>query len=52
VKLYQAIAAKVIGHLKMVDIIINWSLVSNHSYYIIRASNALATRLQVQASLC
>jgi len=38
IKIYQAIAAKLIGHLKMIDIIIDWSPVSNRTYYILRAS--------------
>lgn len=38
IKIYQAIAAKVIGQLNAVDIIIDWSPVHNRTYYILRAS--------------
>jgi len=38
INIYQAIAAKVIGHLNTVDIIIYWSPVNTNDYYILRAS--------------
>lgn len=37
-KIYQVIAAKLIGHLNSVDIIVDWSPVSNKTYYILRTS--------------
>ena len=38
IKIYQAITSRIIGHLRTVDIIVDWSPVSTRNYYILRAS--------------